>query len=194
MSNGPEFERLQYIVKISDLEISAVRQFINSAALSDRSVRLPIDLANASKPFPPMSYSSHSKSFINRLFPFYLSHLFNSTQIPLILAVRYDVLILVSTSIIYLITLSLNNAIPSTRLLQLISLFYASPHSHSIAYIFSPMSQSGPSMFSADARSTTCSTCGRLVEFKPCISNRNGNKGVLFATVRSSPIFLSLKY
>lgn len=87
--------------------------------------------------------------------------------------------------------LSLNNTFCSTRLLQLTSLFYYdSPHSHSIPYIFSLMSQSRPSAFSTDARSVNCNTCGRSVEFKPCLSNRNGNKGALFATVRSSPAYV----
>ena len=52
-----------------------------------------------------------------------------------------------------------------------------------------------PSAFSTDVN---CNTCGRLVEFKPCVSNCNGNKGVLFAIVHSSPAYviqvLNFKY
>ena len=85
--------------------------------------------------------------------------------------------------------LFLNNTFSRTQLFEIAALFYYSPHSHSIAYIFFPMSQSIdftgiPSAFSTDVN---CNTCGRLVEFKPCVSNRNGNKGVMFAIVRSSP-------
>lgn len=79
----------------------------------------------------------------------------------------------------------------STRLLQLTSLFYDSPQSCSITYVFSLISQFRWSMFtSMDARSINCNTCGRSVEFKPCISNRNGNKGILFATMCSSPTYV----
>lgn len=89
--------------------------------------------------------------------------------------------------------LFLNSTFSRTQLFEVASLFYYSPRSHLIAYIFSPMSQSKdftgtPSAFSPDV--VNCNTCGRLVEFKPCISNRNGNKGVLFAIVRSPPAYV----
>ena len=104
-----------------------------------------------------------------------------------ILKVSYDVLFFVSIST-SCSSFSLSNNPTFSVLLQFTS-FHAttprhSPHQHSIVYILSTMSQSGTSSYDSSSKGLNCNNCGRFAKFEPCKTNQNGNKGVLFATVR----------
>ena len=45
------------------------------------------------------------------------------------------------------------------------------------------MDHQEPSNPNSGPEGVNCNNCGRYVKFQPCKSDKNGNKGVLFATV-----------